>query len=325
MICIKFLVGWLSWLKAPHSKCGIPVRVSGVQIPLPPPDFFKNDIIIRLCPKRQFFGILRYREVIIFKYQIMFMKILAGVSYLAMVVVNILANALPINNRGTGQISDAYANLFAPAGLTFSIWGLIYLLLAAYVVYQFSVGQKNKNRELLFKKINTYFIISSLANIAWIFSWHYDFIVMSVFIMLIILLSLIKIAEILRLEKFDHKERIFISWPFSVYFGWITVATFANIAVFLVSINWNGFGIADYIWISIILLVGALIGILRMMRDKNSVYLFVFIWAYLGILYKHLSSQGFGGQYSGVIFTVILCIVAFVISLIFLRKKLRLK
>lgn len=250
----------------------------------------------------------------------MFIKILAGVVYLVMVLVNFLANALPINNRGTGQISDAYANLFAPAGITFSIWGLIYLLLAAYIVYQFSAGQKNKNRESLFKKINIYFIISSLANIAWIFSWHYDFIVISVFIMLIILLSLIKIADILRLEKFDRKEAIFISWPFSVYFGWITVATIANITVFLVSVAWNGFGVADYIWTSLILLVGALIGILRMLRDKNTAYILVVIWAYLGVLYKHLTPEGFGGQYSSVIVTVVVCVVAFVVSLIFLEK-----
>ncbi len=255
----------------------------------------------------------------------MFIKILAGVVYVAMVLVNFLANALPINNRGTGQISDAYANLFAPAGITFSIWGLIYLLLAAYVIYQFTASQKNINRESLFKKINFYFIISSLANIAWIFAWHYDFIVISVFIMLIILLSLIKIADILRLEKFDHKETMFISWPFSVYFGWITVATIANITVFLVSLAWNGFGIADYVWTSIILLVGALIGILRMLRDKNIAYILVLIWAYLGILYKHLSAEGFSGQYSSVIFVVIICIVAFVVSLFFSRKKLRVK
>jgi hypothetical protein len=255
----------------------------------------------------------------------MFIKILAGLTYLSMVVVNILANALPINNRGTGQISDAYGNLFAPAGITFSIWGLIYLLLASYVVYQLNIGQKNKNREALFKKINIYFIISSLANIVWIFCWHYDFITISVLIMLIILWSLIKIANILRLEKFNNSERMFISWPFSVYFGWITVATIANITVFLVSISWGGFGIADYIWTSLILLVGALIGILRMMRDKNTAYLLVFIWAYIGILYKHLSAQGFGGQYSSVILTATFCIVLFVVSLVLLRKKLRLK
>ena len=238
-----------------------------------------------------------------------FIKIVAGFFYIAMVLVNFLANALPINNRTTGAISDAYFNLFAPAGLTFSIWGLIYLLLGGYIFYQFTKGGKKK--EKLLKKINPFFITTSIANIAWIFSWHYDYIGLSLFLMLILLISLIKIADILRREKLKFKEKLFISVPFSVYFGWITVATIANITVFLVSLGWNGFGMADFIWTSIILLIGALIGILRMCRDKNIAYGLVLIWAYFGILFKHLSSGGFSGQYPSVILIAVVCLVLF--------------
>jgi hypothetical protein len=237
-------------------------------------------------------------------------KILAGVFYIAMVVVNFLANGLPINNRSTGQISDAYPNLFAPAGLTFSIWGLIYLLLGGYVLYQFV--KKNPKMEGLLKKINPLFIATSLANISWIFAWHYDYIGLSVFIMGVLLILLIQIADVLRTQRFVSVEKLFIWAPFSVYFGWITVAAIANITVFLVSIGWNGFGIADYIWTSIILLVGALIGIVRMRRDTNIAYGLVLIWAYLGILLKHVSTGGFGGQYPSIIVTVIMCLVLFV-------------
>lgn len=236
-------------------------------------------------------------------------KILAGVAYVAMVTVNFLANGLPINNRSTGAISDAYPNLFAPAGITFSIWGLIYLLLAGYVIYQFVKSSQGK--ENLFNKINPVFIISSLANISWIFAWHYDYIGLSVIIMAVILLSLIKIANILRAEKFTSLEKLFIKVPFSVYFGWITVAAIANITVFLVSLGWNGFGIADFVWTSIILVVGALIGIWRTNHDKNIAYALVLVWAYLGILLKHFSATGFNGQYPIVIATVIGCLVLF--------------
>lgn len=251
----------------------------------------------------------------------MLIKIFAGAAYIAMVVVNFLANSLPINNRATGAISDAYPNLFAPAGLTFSIWGLIYLLLAGYVLYQFVGG--NKKNEEIFNKINPLFIFSSLANISWIFAWHYDYIGLSVLIMAVLLFLLIKIADIIRIQKFSSLEKFFIWAPFSVYFGWITVAAIANITVFLVSIAWNGFGIADFIWTSIVLLVGALIGVLRMSRDKNIAYGLVLVWAYLGILLKHLSSSGFDGQYPSVITTVVLCLVffAFFIGRIMYIKK----
>ena len=240
-------------------------------------------------------------------------KILAGIAYIAMVVVNVLANALPINNRSTGAISDAYPNLFAPAGLTFAIWGIIYLLLAGYVFYQF-INKDNKIEKLI-QAINPLFIATSIANILWIFAWHYDFIGISVLIMLVLLISLIKIADIVNRKQFTSVEKLFLRTPFSIYFGWITVATIANITVFFVSIGWNGFGIADFVWTSIILLVGALIGILRMNKDNNIAYGLVLIWAYLGILLKHTSTSGFNGQYPSIIVTVFICLFLFVLAL----------
>ncbi len=236
-------------------------------------------------------------------------KIFAGLAYVTMVTVNSLANILPINGRTTGAVSNAYPNLFAPAGPAFSIWGLIYLLLGGYVVYQF-VKKDQKTEELL-QKINPLFIVTSLANISWIFAWHYDYIGLSVCIMAVLLILLIKITDILRTKQFTALEKVSIWAPFSVYFGWITVATIANITVFLVSTGWNGFGIADFVWTSIILLVGALIGILRMRKDNNVAYSLVLVWAYFWILFKHLSAGGFDGQYPSVIATVIVCLVLF--------------
>lgn len=237
-------------------------------------------------------------------------KIVAAVAYVAMVVVNFLANSLPINGRGTGQISNDYPNLFTPAGLTFSIWGVIYLLLAGYVVYQFVRSDRENDR--FFNKINILFIATSLANILWIFAWHYDYIGLSVIIMAALLILLIKIADLFRAKQFKGTEKLFISAPFNIYFGWITVAAIANVTVFLVSVGWTGFGIADFIWTSIILLVGALIGILRMRKDRSVIYGLVLIWAYIGILIKHISASSFDGQYPSIIATVALCLVLFV-------------
>ena len=240
-----------------------------------------------------------------------FAKVVALLAYVVMVVVNSLANILPINNRATGEISDSYPNLFAPAGLTFSIWGVIYLLLAGYVVYQFTKGA-GKNKALL-NKINPLFIATSIANSVWIFAWHYDYIALSVLFMAILLLLLIKIADAISKEELKKWDKLLIASPFAVYFGWITVATIANITVFLVKMEWNGFGIAEHIWTAIILLVGALIGILRMRKDKSFPYGLVLVWAYGGILLKHLSAGGFNGQYPSVIVATVLCLAFFVV------------
>jgi hypothetical protein len=244
----------------------------------------------------------------------LFIKVSALVTYLGMITTNALANILPINNIGTGQVSDSYPNLFAPIGLTFSIWGLIYLLLAVYVIYQFK-------KDGFVSKVNIYFIISSLANILWIFAWHYDFIGMSLVLMLIILFCLIKIAETLNRESLSIREKFLIRLPFSVYFGWITVATIANVTTLLVSLNWSGAGVSNEAWTVVVLLVGTLIGVWRMFKDKALAYGVVFIWAYLGIYLKHTSPNFFDREYSSVVITSLSLIFVFIISLAVLIRK----
>ncbi len=241
-------------------------------------------------------------------------KIAVTVSYLAMVTVNALSNILPINNVTAREVSDSFPNLFAPAGLTFSIWGLIYLLLAGYIFYQLF------NKKDVLDKINIYFIISSLANIAWIFAWHYKIIWASLLLILVILACLVKIADVIRKEKMTLKENVLIRWPFSVYFGWITVAVIANVTVLLVSLNWDGFGVAEYIWTAAILLIGAGIGIKRMLKDRNIPYGLVFIWAYFGIWLKHTSETGFNLQYPSVVFTTILSVILFLAGILHILK-----
>jgi hypothetical protein len=243
------------------------------------------------------------------------LKIGIVISYLAMVVVNALANILPLNNLSTGQISQMYSNLFTPAGFTFAIWGVIYLLLGAYVLYSIGVFGKPKIKEEISKKIGIWFIITSLANIAWIFSWHYNLISLSIIFMLVLLVSLIKIWLISYKEKFGKRERFFITLPFSIYFGWITVATIANFTVLLVSENWNNFGVSPEIWTILLLLIGTVIYLAKFSEDRNILYSLVFVWAYFGILMKHLSTTGFNEQYLGIILTIMFCMIVFVVSI----------
>jgi len=251
------------------------------------------------------------------------LKISVALGYVAMITVNFLANALPIGGVTTGEASDSFGNLFTPAGVTFSIWGLIYLLLLSYTIYQFGFGEKNetKQQKKLFATINKYFLITSIANIVWIFAWHYGVIWLSVIIIFTLLFFLIKIADVINKEKYNALETILIRLPFSVYFGWITVATIANITVFLVSINWNGFGISESIWTVIVLLLGAAIGTIRMLKDKNIFYGLVLVWAYGGIWLKHTSASSFDGEYTNIITTLIICIVVFFSTIGFLGYK----
>lgn len=246
------------------------------------------------------------------------LKALILISFVAVVFVNYLANALPIGGVTTGEASDQYANLFTPAGITFSIWGLIYLLLALYVIY--SLGwlpiKPDKAKAELHTRIGWLFVASSIFNIAWIFAWHYGLIPLSVIIMVALLISLIMIADTLNKHELTSSEKPFLCLPFSVYFGWITVATIANITVFLVSIGWNGWGIAENVWTLTVLIAGLVIGVARSIRDRKPPYLLVLIWAYAGIWLKHASESGFNGAYPSVIWTTMVCIALFAITLV---------
>jgi hypothetical protein len=230
------------------------------------------------------------------------------ISFIIMVGINALANIVPINGITTGEVSDSYPNLFAPAGITFAIWGLIYLLLAAFSIYQLGLFKKN-NTTAIVKTIGSYFIISSLANAIWIFSWHYKMIPLSVLLMLVILICLIIINLSLNKQKLSFNEKLFVRLPFSVYFGWITVATIANITTLLVSLGWKGSSSSEQLWTIIVIAVGAVIGMATILKLKDIAYGLVIIWAFVGILIKHMSTNGFDGSYPAIINSVIVSIV----------------
>ncbi len=238
-------------------------------------------------------------------------KWLVAASYLLMIAVNGLANYLPINGVQTGQVSDSYQNLFAPAGFTFAIWGVIYFLLAGFVVYQFGF-MRTENKVIksgLVTKIGFLFIITSVINALWVFAWHYDFIFLSLVLIALLLIFLILINLEIRKHSLRRIEKWLIRLPFSVYFGWLTIATIANTTVWLVSIGWGGFGLSEVTWTVIILAVGLLISASTMVRFKDIAYGLVIIWAYYGILMKHLSPDGFGFNYPAIVITVITCMI----------------
>jgi len=247
-------------------------------------------------------------------------KIFVVITFLAMVIINVLANTLPINGVDTGVVSDTYPNLFAPAGITFAIWGLIYLLLGMFTFYQ--LGIINKNDEIsneLLNKVGILFSMSSIVNIIWIFSWHYQIIYISIILMLALLVLLIKIVNIIRKEKLSAKEKLFVKVPFSIYFGWISVATIANATTLLVSLNFNGFGLSEALWTVLIIIVGAIIGIITLLKNKDYFYGLVFVWAYFGIIIKHLTE--FNSMYPSVIVTAIICIVFVLLADIYALTK----
>jgi len=248
-----------------------------------------------------------------------FTKILTLVSFTAMIIVNALANILPLNGLTTGEVAALYPNLFTPAAITFSIWGLIYLLLACYIIFQLDIKRKEDPAKApLFSKVRLLFCLSCLANILWIFSWHYRLIALSMLFMLILLFCLIYIVTLLNKMDLTTKERIFVKLPFSIYFGWITVATIANATVLFVSLGWVAFGIPATIWTIIILAVGLFIGMLTTLKNRDIAYALTVMWAYSGIILKHVSKNGFDSHYPAIIITVLISLLLLLLTVIYL-------
>ena len=168
------------------------------------------------------------------------------VGFVVVVVVNALATTIPLGGMTTGQLSDLYPNLFVPSGLTFSIWGIIYLLLGIYVVYGVVFSSKKSEPSNSFMdKVGILFLISCIANAGWIFSWQYRVLPLSLVCMLILLLSLIFMYPRLNVGKSNARssEKYMVHLPMSIYLGWISIATIANVTALLVYYKWDRFGI----------------------------------------------------------------------------------
>jgi len=196
--------------------------------------------------------------------------------------VNGLANALPLNNLTTGQVSDSFDVFFVPAAYVFSIWGLIYLALLGFIIYQILPAQRENPR---LRKIGYWFVASCAANSAWIFLWHYQIFPLTIVAMLCLLASLILIYLNLDInrQKVAQAERWLVDFPFRLYLGWVSVATIANASSLLEFLGWGGWGLAPEIWAVIMLAVGVILAGVVAYTRRDVVFMSVFIWAYIGI------------------------------------------
>ena len=237
------------------------------------------------------------------------------IAYIAMVAFNVLANILPIGGNTTGQISASYPNLFSPAPITFSIWGLIYLLLGAFVIYQSGILDSGKRSDRLRQSIGPWFALNCLTNIAWLISWHNDEIGWSLIFMAWILITLIIINARIAKEDDSRLVRILVKPGFDLYFGWIIAASIANVSVFLTKIGWDGFGLSDTFWTVVMLLIGAVIGSAAVLVGGRWLSGAAVIWAYTGILIRHFSSRGWAGAYPLVIVAAAAGIAIILLSL----------
>jgi len=209
----------------------------------------------------------------------------AGASILALlatVAVNFLANALPLNGQTTGEVSDRYASLFTPAGYVFGIWGLIYLGLAVFSVYQARAAQRANPRVA---RARWPFVLSCIANAAWVVLWHYELLLGTVAAMLALAGTLLTIylRAGIGLTAVPGREQLAFHAVFSLYLAWVTVATIANVSVALIAGGWERWGLAPETWAVFWIAVTAVLGVIMSRTRGDAVFMAVFVWALAGI------------------------------------------
>jgi benzodiazapine receptor len=256
-------------------------------------------------------------------------RILQGanvVAFLAMIVVNTLATMTGLFGRQTGALSDAIPNLFVPAGVTFSVWGVLYLLILLFTVYQARglFGAAGSAPEAL-GRVGWLFVVSSAANVGWLLLWHAQLVGLSMIPMLALLVTLIAVHVRLGTGRTrpTGAERWFFRVPFSAYLGWITVATIANATAALVTADWNGFGLAPEVWAVAMVVVAALVTLVMLLTRRDAAYSLVVVWALAGIALKRSADASAASQAVYVAAIACAAVVAAAIVATAIRSALR--
>ena len=247
------------------------------------------------------------------------------IAFFAVLMVNALANILPINGYNTGQISAFYPNYFVPAGFTFSIWGLIYLLLLLYTitisVFAFHQPLAEHKTHVYISAINRWYLLSCVLNIVWILSWHYLMVGTSVVVMLLMLFSLLQVFQKGKdiLKTFPLHLQFLLGAPFTVYLGWISVATIANITAYLVKTGWQGGPLQPDIWSAIMITIAIVLALFILLRFRVAGFALTVAWALWGIR----ASQGPGSELllristAGVITLLVVVVIERVVTYFF--------
>ena len=236
------------------------------------------------------------------------LRILNIAATLLTILINILANSLPLNGVTTGEISDRYPVYFVPAGYVFSIWGLIYIGLLAFSIYQFLPGESVIEDV---RRIGYRYALGCLGNILWLFFWHYGVLALTPIPMLVLLITLISTYTRLGIGKrtITRETKWMLHVPFSIYLGWITVATVANISTVLYAAGWHG----SQFWAFLMMLVAAGLAVVAVLTRRDLAYTLVIAWALLGIAVKQ------GGTTlvspAALVLTIVLVVLCFVVAL----------
>lgn len=235
-------------------------------------------------------------------------------ALLLMIMVNAAANLIPIGGMTTGEVSAAYPTLFTPSAFTFGIWGVIYALMTVFVVWQFVDRRRGSDASEFQSLVGSVFAVSCALNIGWMLAWHLGAIWLSVIFMFALFVSLAIINLRISAEEFGGPAGRLSAGGMQLYLGWITAASIANVSVLLVQAGWDRFGISDQLWTVIVVAVGMVLGSMFSLIGRRPFATVAVMWAYVGILVRHVGSDGFAMAYPWVVGVLAIALALMAIS-----------
>lgn len=195
--------------------------------------------------------------------------------------INVLSNIFPLNGLNIGEISNTlFKNvLIIPASYAFAIWGLIYIGLFAFGVYQFLPNQKHDSD---LRKTGYLLATALVAQSIWVYLFLSRLFVLSVVAMLFILLPLIGMYLLLGIgtNPVPRIKKWCVHYPISIYLGWISVATIVNVACALYFQAWNGWDLSAEVWTIIMSIVAAAIAAVVAVQRRDIAYTGVIVWGF---------------------------------------------
>ncbi|WP_378185853.1 tryptophan-rich sensory protein [Aquimarina sp. W85] len=221
------------------------------------------------------------------------LSVLNLISVLLVIAVNYSAQVFRFNNTTIGELSKQYANLFTPAGYAFSIWGLIFISLLTYSLFQIRRAFFSSKKSGFILATSYWFFSANLLNVAWVLAFTYDYTGISVLIMFALLFSLLKIVLATNMERWDAPIEIiaFVWWPICLYSGWIAVASIANTSAYLVKIDWGALGLSEITWTIIMIIVAVLVNLFMLVTRNMREFALVGVWALIAIYVKQNTSH----------------------------------
>jgi hypothetical protein len=251
--------------------------------------------------------------------------LLNAAALVGTLTVNYLSNALPLNGKTPGQLSDQYPNLFVPAGLTFAIWGAIYLCLIAWVVAQVIALWNDRVREAVqpgVQRVGAWFALSCLFNASWLLAWHYEYIAVSVVVMIALLVSLVQLNRVAGTgnPKASRADKWLMFPGFGLYQGWITVALIANVTALLVSNGWDGGPLREQFWASFMIGAGVGIALWRVLGARHLFHGVAVIWALYGIYLKRQAVGDLASTVVGTAAVMGLAVILIAVVLLLIRN-----